>query len=70
MVSGFTGPPKVEQIDLATVRVSWEGLVTQRECADQFLVKYWQRTNPQSYLTQIWYVKPNNLFHDRNDFFF
>jgi hypothetical protein len=51
MVSGFTGPPKVEQIDLATVRVSWEGLVTQRECADQFLVKYWQRTNPQSYLT-------------------
>ena len=49
--SGFTGPPKVEQIDLATVRVSWDGLVTQRECADQFLVKYWQRSNPQSYIT-------------------
>ena len=50
-ISGFTGPPRVEQLDLATVRVSWEGLVTQRECADQFLVKFWQRSNPQSYST-------------------
>lgn len=48
---GFTGPPKVEQIDLQNVRVSWDGLVTQRDCADQFLVKYWQRSNPQDYST-------------------
>ncbi len=45
----FTGPPKVEQIDMRTVRVSWFGLVSMRECADQFLVKYWQENNPQGY---------------------
>jgi len=39
----FTGPPKVEQIDLRTVKVSWSGLVQQAECADQFLVKYWEK---------------------------
>ena len=43
----FTGPPKVEQIDIRTVRVSWFGLVKMRECADEFLVKYWQRNDPQ-----------------------
>jgi len=45
----FTGPPKVEQIDLRTVKVSWFGLVSMRECADQFLVKYWQKNDPQAY---------------------
>ncbi len=43
----FTGPPKVEQVDMRTVRVSWFGLVKQRKCADQFLVKFWQRNSPQ-----------------------
>ena len=38
----FTQTPKIEQIDLATVRVSWDGIVRNRECVDQFLVKYWK----------------------------
>ena len=45
----FTGPPIVKQVDLQTVRVSWSGLVEMRECTDQFLVKYWKKTNPQGY---------------------
>ena len=45
----FTGPPIVQQVDLQTVRVSWLGLVENRECADQFIVKYWQKINPQDY---------------------
>lgn len=39
---GFNGTPKVEQIDIQTVRVSWLGITTQTECADHFLVKYWK----------------------------
>ena len=38
----FTRSPKIQQIDLATVRVSWDGIVSNRECVDQFLVKYWK----------------------------
>ena len=46
----FIGPPKVRQIDLRTVQVSWQGLVAKIECADQFLVKYWQKNDPQNYV--------------------
>jgi len=45
----FTGKPVVQQVDLRTVRVSWNGLVKSVECADQFLVKYWPKNNPQGY---------------------
>jgi hypothetical protein len=37
----FKHEPKIQQINLAKVRVSWEGIVENRECVDQFLVKYW-----------------------------
>ena len=38
----FKGKPLIQQLsDLSSVRVSWEGLVDYRECADQFLVSYW-----------------------------
>jgi len=37
----FSSAPKIEQINLATVRVSWDGIINNRECVDQFLVKYW-----------------------------
>jgi hypothetical protein len=47
----FTGAPVVEQIDIRTVRVSWFGLVNNRQCADQFLVKYWQSCCPQDFKT-------------------
>jgi len=46
----FTGTPIVQQVDLRTVRVSWAGLVESVECADQFLVKYWPKNNPQGYV--------------------
>ena len=32
---GFEGPPTVRQISLDRVRVSWEGAIKNRECADQ-----------------------------------
>lgn len=38
---GFKQAPKIQQINLAIVRVSWEGIVKNRECVDQFLVKFW-----------------------------
>lgn len=46
---GFSAPPKVEQISLTSVRVSWEGLVTRIDCADQFIVKSWNKRNPNDY---------------------
>lgn len=45
----FTGPPVVQQVDLGTVRVSWSGLVEYIECADNFLVKYWQKHDIANY---------------------
>jgi len=47
----FTGPPKVEQVNVRKVRVSWFGLVEMRDCADQFLVKYWPSSSPSNYMT-------------------
>ena len=38
---GFRGPPIVEQVTLTSVRVTWAGLVTRKECADNFMVKFW-----------------------------
>ncbi len=48
---GFTGPPTVQQIALDRVRVSWGDIVKYRQCADQFLVKYWPRNTPSVYKT-------------------
>jgi len=46
---GFTNEPKVYQISLTKVRVSWKGAVNQRKCADSFLVKYWRESRPSDY---------------------
>ena len=46
---GFRGPPLVEQVTLTSVRVTWSGLVTRKECADQFIVKSWLARNPNDY---------------------
>lgn len=63
----FTGPPVVEQVDIRQVRVSWFGLVSQRNCADQFLVKYWQKTSPQGELfdvqNQPWKIESTQLLN-------
>ena len=37
----FTGPPVVSEIRPNVLRVSWEGIVTRKSCADSFVVKYW-----------------------------
>lgn len=46
---GFTAAPRVQQISLTSVLVSWEGLVTRIDCADQFIVKSWNERNPNDY---------------------
>ena len=45
----FISDPKVSQISLGKVRISWVGVVKQRECADSFLVKYWRTSTPSNY---------------------
>jgi len=50
----FTAQPIVQQVDLRTVRVTWEGIVEYEKCVDNYLVKYWQKSNPQGYnLTEL-----------------
>ncbi|CAB4061424.1 unnamed protein product [Lepeophtheirus salmonis] len=51
----FTGPPIVEQVTVSLVRVSWgHNIVHDRECADQFFVKYWPKNDPYNYeMTEI-----------------
>ncbi len=45
----FTVAPKVTQLSVDRVRVSWAGLVTKEACVDNFVVKYWQRLFPRDY---------------------
>jgi len=46
---GFKDAPLVEQVTLTSVKVTWKGLVTRIECADQFIVKSWNKRNPNDY---------------------
>lgn len=46
---GFTAGPVVEQVSLTRVRVSWYGIVTKIGCADQFIVKWWIKNDPNDY---------------------
>jgi len=46
---GFREAPHVEQVTLTSVRVSWQGIVSRIECADQFIVKSWNQRNPNDY---------------------
>ena len=39
----------MQQVDLRTVRVTWEGIVEYEKCVDNYLVKYWQKSDPQGY---------------------
>ena len=47
---GFSGPPVVSTISDNVVRISWKDVVTKRECADGFEVKYWKRGFPNSFV--------------------
>jgi len=46
---GFKDSPLVSQVTLTSVKVTWQGLVTRSECADQFIVKSWNKRNPNDY---------------------
>jgi len=46
---GFKDAPLVQQVTLTSVKVSWHGLVTRSECADQYIVKSWNIQNPMDY---------------------
>ena len=37
------------QVSTTSVQVSWEGLVERIECADEFLVKSWDKKNTKDY---------------------
>ena len=39
---GFSNGPHVTQLTPFTVRVSWEKVVTRRDCSDHFIVRYWK----------------------------
>jgi len=50
----FGQAPRVEQVNLSTVRISWKDAVEKRWCVDHFLVKYWQTNMPTGYkLTEL-----------------
>ena len=46
----FSGRPAVTQLSMTSVKVSWGNVVKTRECADQFLVKYWKAGSPNDYV--------------------
>lgn len=45
----FISGPTVQQVSLTSVLLSWEGLVKRLDCADQFVVKWWNRNDPSDY---------------------
>ena len=45
----FKSVPKVEQLSMTKVRVSWDGIVDKIKCADSFIVKYWRKSSPSTY---------------------
>ena len=45
----FTGSPVVTEFQSNELRVSWKGIVYQRDCIDQFWVKYWEKSKPIAY---------------------
>jgi hypothetical protein len=69
---GFTAAPSVKQRSLTSVRVNWEGLVSNLRCADQFRVKWSIEGTPdivnESNLlsTDRFNYTVKNLEHNRN----
>lgn len=41
----FARPPRISQIHLHKVNVSWDGIVRNSECADGFFVQFWNNLN-------------------------
>ena len=58
----FKGAPKVVQVDTTVVQVSWGHIIETRECADQFVVKYWKSRRPNDYtMTDLISVDLNSV---------
>ena len=58
---GFERSPTVRQIKINQVRVSWGNVVMNRNCADNFLVKYWPKDSPNAF--QMSDLVPNSMNH-------
>ena len=59
----FTEAPRIDQIDLHSVKVSWDGLLEKEECADGMIVKWWR-----SSLSSIYYNISDKLPVNRTEF--
>ena len=47
----WTGGPRVDQVTLTSVNVSWAGLLENAYCADRLTVKYWWINKPNDWKT-------------------
>jgi len=45
----WSGPPKVEQVSLTSVRVSWPGILQREDCADSILIKFYKGDNTNDF---------------------
>ena len=45
----WTGGPRVDQVTLTSVKVSWDGLLENSDCADSLRIKYWWTNAPANY---------------------
>ena len=45
----WTGGPRVDQVTLTSVKVSWDGLLENSDCADSLRIKYWWANAPNNY---------------------
>ena len=45
----FVAVPRVLQRDVSSVQISWNNIVKDLECADNFLVSYWIKGQPNNY---------------------
>jgi len=45
----WNGAPEVEQMNMTTVRVSWQGVLKKKNCADKIFVKYWIENRGNDY---------------------
>ncbi len=49
---GFKGRPKVKQVTIDRVKISWAGKIDRVTCVDNFVVKYWQRLDAREFKTR------------------
>ena len=47
----FNSAPKVEQVEIDKVKVSWHGVVANLGCLDDFVLNHWEKGTPKKYGT-------------------